>query len=289
MLKKSLLIAISTMCFFTAQAQQAAVVDTIKDWKTGGMFSLAFSQTTLSNWAAGGENSLSGNALVNLFAIYKKDRREWETTLNLGYGLLQQQSDGTRKTDDKIDLSSKFGYQASKNWYYTAMVNFKTQFTEGFNYPNDSVRISNFMAPAYLTTALGMDYKPNDKLSVFISPATGKTTFVLDKSLSDAGAFGVDPGKQTRYELGGFFTVKYTDQDIIKNIGLATKIELFSNYLDKPQNIDVNWELLITAKINKFISAILSTQLIYDDDIRIGVTPYLQFKEVFGLGLSYKF
>jgi hypothetical protein len=155
--------------------------------------------------------------------------------------------------------------------------------------------------------ALGMDYKPNAYFSAFIAPVTARITFVRNQALSDEGAFGVDPGKKSKSEFGGYLRVIYTRNDFksefLKNVSFTTKVDLFSNYADKPQNLVVNWETLISLKVNKFISANLNTQLIYDDKIRIlddkngnGIAdpgesfgPKVQFKEILGVGLSYNF
>ena len=143
----------------------------------------------------------------------------------------------------------------------------------GYNYPIDSVKISNIFSPAYLLGALGMDYKPNGYFSAFIAPLTVKFTFVNDQLLSDAGAFGVTPGEKIKSEFGGYIRVIYSKNDfkndILKNVSFTTKIDLFSNYLDNPQNIDINWENLVAMKVNKYISVSLNTVLIYDDKKRI--------------------
>ncbi|HKL38369.1 MAG TPA: hypothetical protein VJ876_05690, partial [Bacteroidales bacterium] len=155
-------------------------------------------------------------------------------------------------------------------------------------------QISDFMAPAYSLLSLGMDYKPNDAFSLMISPLTGKTTYVLDDSLSNQGAFGVDPGEKIRNELGGFVKLTY-NKDIWENVTFNTKLDLFSNYLENPENIDISWEVLISMKVNDYLSANINTQLIYDDNIHYinkegqDMGPRIQFKEVFGAGFTYKF
>lgn len=286
--------------------------DSIEGWKKGGIVTLNISQTSLTNWAAGGQNAFSANGLISLFANYKKDKSLWSNSLDIGYGILKQGKDEDFiKTDDKIDLLSKYGRKAAKGWYYAALFNFKTQLTAGYNYPNDSVKISTLFAPAYILGSLGMDYKPSDVFSAYISPLTSKITIVTDQDLANQGAFGVTPaeyddlnaliseGEKVRFELGGYLRLEYR-KEIMENITLLTKLDLFSNYLDNPQNIDVGWETLITMKVNQYISASLSTHLIYDDDIDIsvdtnddGITdeigPRTQFKEVLGIGFSYKF
>jgi hypothetical protein len=272
-------------------------------WQLGGSAGLNFSQSYFSNWAAGGQNSVSFTALTSLFAKYNKNGHYWETTLDMAYGQLSQDNRSPIKTDDRFDLTSKYGIQGKNpDWYYSLLFNFRTQFVKGFEI-EDGVevgpRISDFLAPAFSILALGADYRPNDKFSAFISPATTKITIVTVDEL--APNFGVDPGDNVRFELGAFVKVAYQD-DIFENVNLLTRADFFSNYLENPQNVDVNWETLITMKVNKWLSATLTTQLIYDDDIIVGkVTdpeteeiieaggPRTQFREVFALGLSAKF
>lgn len=285
--------------------------DSLDGWKVGGVFGVNLTQASFTNWAAGGENSVAINGLLSTFANYKKGSSSWDNTLNLAYGVLKQGEDGVRKTDDRIDFMSKYGYKASKRWYYAALVNFKTQFAAGYNYPNDSTEISNFLAPAYALAAIGMDYKPHDNFTAFISPFTARMTIVNDRTMADAGAFGVDPaefdlvgnkiknGKTLRAEYGGYIRVMYK-KEIMENINLETRFDAFANYSDEPTHIDVNMEILLSLKVNKFISATVSTQLIYDHDTEIavdrnndgiidGTGPRVQFKEVLGIGLNYKF
>jgi len=275
--------------------------DTVRYWKTGGVFSLSMAQSSFTNWAAGGQNSLALNGLINLNANFKKDKQAWDNTLTLGYGKMQQKGNdlGWVKTDDRIDLLSKYGYAASKFWYYTGLVSFKTQMAPGYNYPNTVDKISDLFSPAYLLFSLGMDYKPSPVFSVYLSPLTVKTTIVGDDVLSAAGVFGVDPGKKFRAELGAYANLLFKKDEIIKNVNFQSKLDLFSNYLHNPQNVDVSWENLIVLKVNKFLSATVTTHLLYDDDILVKVgedsegDPVLgkrvQFKEVIGVGFTYKF
>jgi hypothetical protein len=277
-----------------ASIAQTTPAPTDTSWKKGGILAVNFTQASFSNWAAGGINSVAGVALVNIFANYNNGDYTWDNNLDMAFGLLQQgKASQLRKTDDKFDFTTKWGKKAFSNkWYYTALGNFRTQFIEGFNYISDTskVKISNLFAPAYGLIALGLDYKPNDKWSLFIAPATYRATIVRDKALSDIGAFGVDIGENIRHELGGYLRFLYR-ADIMKNVNMAYRLELFSNYLDRPENIDINTEVLFTFKINKYISATLNMQAIYDNDIKApGLNgPRLQFRQVLGLGFSTKF
>lgn len=263
--------------------------DTTDGWEKGGVFSLTLGQSSFSNWAAGGINSFSFNALGGLFANYKKNNLTWDNTLDLGYGFQRQGKDdnvSNLKTDDKLDFATKLGLKATDKIYYTALANFKTQFADGFEYPDDSTVISSFLAPGYLLTALGIDYKPNKDLSVFIAPVTSKTTFVNNQELADIAAFGVDSTKNIRNEFGGYIKTAYS-KEIFKNVSFNTKLDFFLNYLNEPEfnEIDVNWEVLLAMKVNKFITANISTQLIYDTD----VSKTRQLKEILGIGFSFKF
>ncbi len=272
--------------------------DTIMGWRRGGVSSLNLSQTSLTNWAAGGQNSFSVNGLLSLFAHYKSEEEAWDNTLDIGYGLLKQgRNSDYMKTDDKFDFLSKYGRQAFGNFYYAALFNFRTQMTPGFDYAADTTKISNLLAPAYLLGALGLDYKPNNYFSAFIAPVTGKITIVNDQELADQGAFGVDPGENTLTEFGGYVRLIFSRDDftpeLLRNVSFTTKLDLFSNYLNNPQNIDVNWETLIAMKVNRFLSVNFTTHLIYDDDIDIEVdgvaAPRVQFKEILAVGFSYNF
>jgi len=274
--------------------------DTLKGWDRGGAFNINASQTSLTNWSSGGQNSVSLNGIASLYAHYSEGKGLWENFLDLGYGSLKQdKNDGWWKTDDKLSLVSKYGYNIKDKWYFAALMNFKTQFAPGYNYPNDSVLISGFLAPAYLLGGIGFDYIPNENFTIFIAPLTYKLTVVNDKALSDEGAFGVKPGNSSYSELGGYIRTS-AKVNLMENIVLNSKLDLFSNYLNKPQNIDVNWETLINMKVNRIITVSLSTHLIYDDDTLIaidddddGITdkkgPRVQFKEVLAVGLSLIF
>jgi hypothetical protein len=288
------------------------IADTTLGWRKGGVLALNLAQTSLTNWASGGQNSFATNGLVSLFANYKSENSTWTNSLDIGYGIMKQNGLDTRKTDDKFDFLSKYGQKAFDHVYYAALINFKTQLDVGRNYPdpanpNDGVKISNFLAPGYLIGAIGLDYKPNDYFSAFLAPLTERFTFVFDDELSAAGAFGVESGKRLNSEMGAYIRVIYSKNDfkteLLKNVSFTTKIDLFSNYLENPQNIVVNWENLIAMKINRFISASIITQLIYDDKIKVpfdrngndiieageAVGSKIQFKEILGVGLSYNF
>ncbi len=245
--------------------------DSVSGWKTGAVVSVNMNQSALVNWAGGGQNSFGVNGFTSLFANYKRKSASWDNSLDVGYGLLKQGANAAFiKTDDRFDLLSKYGQQASKSLYYAALLNFKTQLTEGRNYAKDSAKISNLLAPAYVLTAVGVDYKPSSYVTVFLAPLTGKMTIVNDPDLSQRGAFGVAPGESFKAEFGGYLRAAFTKNDfkaeLLQNVSINTKIDLFSNYLKDPQKIDVSWETLLVFKVNKFVSVSVNTHLIYDAD-----------------------
>ena len=268
--------------------------DTIVGWKTGIVTGINLAQTALVNWSAGGESSVAFNGMLSTFANYKDTTSEWINTLDIGYGLMQQGANGKFiKTDDRFDLLSKYGVKAFSKFNYAILANFKTQFAPGYNYPNDSVKISGLLAPAYLLVAVGLNYVPDSYFNAFLAPFTGKMTIVNDNALSASGAYGVEPGKKLKGEFGGYARIVYTRSDfkseILKNVAITSKLDLFSNYLKNPQNIVFNWENQLALKVNKYISATINTHLMYDANIRVnGAKAKLQFKEILGIGFFLK-
>ncbi|GAP67615.1 hypothetical protein BA6E_10158 [Bacteroidales bacterium 6E] len=292
---KALISTILALWITTASFAQEA--DTIQsNWKNGGDFTLTFSQVSFSNWAAGGKNSVSGVSLLNYSANYAKDRLNWDNTFQLGYGLLKEGTQDLIKSEDKMDFSSKLGYKISdeSKWLYSGLFNFRSQFANGYKYPDTDNKISALFSPAYITLALGADYKPSDMFSLFLSPLGSKFTIVTDEDLSAEGAFGVDPGKKFRAEMGASLKSELKFP-VVKNVDVQTVLGLFSNYLNNPQNIDVNWDFRVNMKINEYLSANFLTNMIYDHDILIPIDDQgnkgrrVQWKQLFGAGLSFKF
>lgn len=272
--------------------------DTIpKTWKIGGVYSLTFNQAALSNWAAGGDkSSLSLATFLNAHAFYKKGKHAWDNTIDLAYGITSTTSLGMRKSDDRIDLLSKYGYDIGKNWYVSGLFNFRSQFAKGYAYPNGASKVvtSNFLAPAYVLLSPGMNWKPNDEFSFFISPATARWTIVSNDSLASVAAFGVDSGKHVLFQFGAFASASY-NKKISPTATYSGRLDLFSNYLENPQNISLYWTNVLTVKVTKLISMSLTVNMIYDDNIKSvkdnGTSggPRPQLQELIGIGLSYKF
>jgi hypothetical protein len=319
MIKKIIWLTVS-MVSLTCYGQIDLKEDTsFTGWKKGAFVALNMNQVALINWAAGGENALSATAIFTGFIKKRNEKSYFETTLDMGYGWISNETNGFRKNEDKLDLNAKYGLRAnaSNKLYYALLMNFRTQFAPGFNFPDDSTVISRALAPGYLSLAMGFDYKPVDYFSVFISPATGRGLFVRDQSLADQGQFGtfaaefdadgnkIKDGARFRFEFGAMLRARF-QKEVIKNVSLLSTLQLFNNYTDvrveNRKNIDINWETMINIKANKWLTTSIFTHLIYDDDIQLptfqtinGVRtevsrgPKTQFKEVFGIGISYKF
>ncbi|WP_295121532.1 DUF3078 domain-containing protein [uncultured Chitinophaga sp.] len=263
-------------------------------WKKGGTFNLNVNQGSLTNWAAGGDKfSLSAGATLSVFANYAKGKHAWDNTLDLAYGYVKTTSLGMRKSDDRIDLTTKYGYDVGKNWYLSGLVNVRTQFANGYLY-NDTARelVSRFFSPAYVLFSPGLDYKPNKEFSLFLSPVTSRLVIVASDSLSAMGAYGVDTGKHVKSEFGAYLSANW-NKEIGKNVVYKTRLDLFSNYRHNPGNIDVFWTNVLSLKVNKYLSATVSLDMIYDDDVRVfenketGVMgPRLQLKQVIGVGFA---
>ena len=258
-------------------------------WKKGGNYAFNFTQVSLTNWSAGGQNAVAGVTKLKLFANYKKANTSWDNLIDLGYGLSKVEGLVIQKNEDIIDLQSKLGIKASSKLNYSASLAFKSQFAPGYNDSENKVKSSNLFAPANITLALGIDYKPNDKLALMVAPLAGKITIVADKEI-DATNYGLKTADATtRMEFGA--SVKaILNTALAKNVGLTSELGLFSNYIDKPQNIDVDWKVGLNFKINDYLSAQIDTRLLYDADIlNIDKAAKIQFKELLGIGLNFKF
>lgn len=297
---------------------EAEAEERTEKWLTGGSGSISASQVSLTNWSAGGENAISGVANLYLFADMKEGKHSWITDFTGAYGLIKSGDADIAKADDRLLLNSKYGYDIGKNWYTTALLNFWTQWANGFQYldgvqqPN---RTSTFMAPGYLQFGLGFDWLPNENFSLYLSPATGKFTFVTDQAIADLGTFGNEAadttmagvpiagtGQTVRTEVGAHVRAGY-NRSLNDNLVFNTTLGLFSNYLENPDKVDVNWNMGITAKVWKFLTVTLNTELIYDYDILLtdfdnpidepngvyGTKRGIQFRQILGVGIGYTF
>lgn len=278
----------------TLQAQESDTI--VSPWSKGGNTILRFGQSSYTNWAAGGNNSISLDAQLLSFADYKKEKHLWQNRIELAYGLNSSKLNGTQKMSDKIFLSSNYGYSFAKNLYLSAQLQFQTQFDEGYDYKTTPYTfVSTFMAPAYLNFGLGLTWTPTPWFTAILNPANLKETFVLNQELSDQGAFGVDKGEHLFTQFGAALNLE-AKKELLKNIVLQSRLKLFSSYLEQPfQIVDVDWEVQLNMNINKWLSANLTTDLLYNyhtlykESDGSFTAARVQFKELFGIGLQYKF
>lgn len=299
----------------TAVADTTTVVnENINYWKQSNRVGVNLSEVAFINWNSGGNNSFSV-LLHGLFGRkYQKELLNWNTTLAIKYGFNAQEGREIRKTEDHLEINSNFGYRRDSvsNWYYSAKFNLNTQLTYGYRYPNTKSPISKFMAPGYAFLGVGTEYSdPEEDLTVYISPVTQKSTFVLDQSLANEGMFGVQKaikdaednilkeGEKIRTEFG-FLLSSAFNKEIFDNIGLNNQLRLYSDYLNKFGNIDVDWELNLDLKVNEYVKANVGSHLRYDDDVKFKQDldgdgkletggPRVQFKQLLGVGIVYTF
>ncbi len=265
--------------------------DRLQGWYIAGNNSLQFNQAAFSNWVAGGVNSYALTANVDYEFNLTTGRHIWDNRILLNYGVLRNEGEDYRKSNDVIDLTSSYGYEFIRHFYLAAATNFKTQFSEGLDYTiQDSItgdykKISNFMAPAYWSMGIGVDYKPNENLQINFHPLTSRFTFVMDDDLQYAGNFGLkEDGNSYFYEFGAYLGARYKI-NFLKNFSYDNRLGIYSNYLDSPFNMDIAYQGVLDMKINSFLSAQATINLFYDEN-QIQRT---QVKQTLGVGLSYKF
>ena len=281
MIKKISIAWILTLCISTITAQEKPT-ETTSNWKKKGTISFLLNQSSFSNCIAGGDNTVSGNLGINYDFNYSKENFTWDNKLILAYGLNNVKGNGTRKTDDRFEFNSLLGKKAKKNWSYSFFLNLKTQFTDGYDYQQEpKAKTSAFLAPGYLSFGPGMLWKKSDNFKINLAPITSKITMVSDEF---SGQYGTDAGKNTRYEFGFNGSLNYK-ATVMENISMEHILNVYANYLDNPQNIDIDYQLSFVMQINKYLSTNLNFHTIVDDN----ATSKVQFKEVFGLGVNYIF
>ena len=298
-MKKVLLTALALAFAIVSFAQ-----DTLPDgWHRKGNIGLNFGQSSYTNWAAGGQNTIAGQGMFNYALLYRYGDFKWDNTLNTALGYSFYDFDRKPiKTDDKIEFTSLAALKATEHLNYGAELAFRSQFAYGFDYTKDSTNyISKFLAPAYISLGLGVEWVPCKHLSLYFSPVTGRVTIVNDDRLAEEGAFGVNNldkndtvlhtnYAKVRYEFGARAVAKF-NYPIAKNVDFNSKLELFSNYLNHPERVDVDWQNMLVLKVNSWLNANVATHLIYDYDIpfydEAGVKiegSKVQFKEVLAIG-----
>ncbi|NDI99465.1 DUF3078 domain-containing protein [Flavobacterium sp. LaA7.5] len=308
--------AVLLLFAFIQNIQSQVIVTTLPDsityWERKNVVGLDISEIAFVNWSVGGNNSVTILSKAEFARNYHKGNLNWDNELLLRYGFNSQEGQEVRKTDDQVQFTSTFGYRKDtiSNWYYSAKFNFNTQFTNGYAYPNTIDEISAPFAPAYIFLGVGSEYIRKDiGLNAYFSPLTNKTTLVLNQTLANQGAFGVDPavydeegnliteGKKSRTELGILVT-NSIKRKVFKNINLDHRISFYTDYINNFGNIDIDWQWSLDMTVNEYVKANISAHIIYDDDIKateevngepVKVGPKLQLKQMLGVGVTYSF
>jgi hypothetical protein len=296
---RPLVIFFSTViCTLQSHAQDATVKDfqavafkelkpLEKDgWKKTGTFLINVNQGALRNWASGGEqNTLGISTLFNYNINHKKGNYTWNNYFDIAFGFQNASSFGQfRKIDDRIDITSKYGYQFSKKWFSAVLANFNTQALGGFNYTDSAnKKISNFLTPGKILLSAGIDFRPDNSFSLFVSPVTTRLILKNDDDFYSMDKFGVPPEKRSYTELGAFATAKFSKK-FTPWASYSGRLDLFSNYKRDAKNVDLFFTNLLSMKFNKWLGTNMSLDIAYDDD----VLKKTQLKEVLGLGLTLK-
>lgn len=323
---KNTLLALIGFCvqFAFAQPDSLFVIrnvpkDDIKEmrpeWTQKNKATFDLSEVAFVNWNAGGSNSISGLVGIRSEANYKDKYFFWTNNVSTRYGINKQEGRELRKTDDLFEINSNIGFKPNEksNWFYSAKLNFRTQLTNGYKYPDTDNPISRLMAPGYLFFGGGMEYgKDIDELSFYFSPITLKATFVLDEDLANAGAFGVTPavfdadgniireGEHTRQEVGILLTNSYK-MDVAENVTMTHQVNLYTDYINNFGNVDMDWRVDFNFKVNSFMRATFGSHLKYDDDVKTKkpsadvegefdeAGAKIQWKQFLGIGFAVDF
>lgn len=314
-MKISLKVFILIAFFLSTTSLLSQNIVTEKDttyWIKKNMIGFDLNQISFVNWNAGGNTSISGLAKGNFVRKYERGHTKWLSELIVKYGVNKQDGVELRKTDDELQFNSTFGHRTDSlsNWFYSAKFNFKTQFSNGYAYPNTDLAISKPLAPAYTFLGVGAEYANKEEhYIVYLSPLTLKNTMVLDSRLANQGAFGVrkarydeegnmiSKGEQFRIEAGILITAQHKEE-VWKNITMENRLSLYSDYLNNFGNIDIDWQLSLNLIVNEYVRANIGVHLIYDDDIKAKkdingvqteIGPRIQLKQMIGVGLVYNF
>jgi len=304
-MKRFAVIILAALCAIPAFAQENAAEKAPSCWKKGVVTNIGFSQLSLTNWSAGGSGSISLNTFVDTYANYAKEKTIWNNELQLGYGFIESFDDtGYKKSDDRMIFDSKWGYRSTDKLYFSAVFNLRSQFAKGYT---KEVLTSNFWAPANSSLGIGIDWQPSKSTSINFAPLTGKIVMVGIPELRSKYGFSEEQlDNFARFEFGA--QLKIDNKLEVKDFKVDSKLVLFSDYLDNPLDIKVNWDVNVDAKISKFFSVSMRTSMIYDSKIKSAVLrdrrthdPILdgngneqlvagiQFKELFSVGFTYLF
>ncbi|MGV9002598.1 DUF3078 domain-containing protein [Flavobacterium sp.] len=265
--------------------EAAAKIDNEKPigWTNKGIFTLLVNQASFNNWLAGGQNNISGNISANYDFNFKNENWNWDNKIIAAYGLTKLKDQGAQKSDDRIVVNSLAGRRAGGEWFYSLFFNFQTQFDSGFDLAS-GIKTSHFFSPAYFQFGPGMLWKKSDNLKINIAPATSKLIVVHPHFTQFGPSFGVEQGNSTRYEFGAAINGYYKFA-IMENVTVENILNLYSNYLEDTQNVDIDYTMNVVLKVNKYMSTNFAFQTIYDDNSFNG----FQTRQVIGVGVNFGF
>jgi hypothetical protein len=311
-LRYAFLLFLFSLSLFAQEQKEIKPADSLPHWTKTNKLGFDISQIAFVNWSAGGNSAISGLLKGDFSRVYAKENQKWANELIFRYGLNKQDGIELRKTDDMFQINSTYGYRKDTitNWYYSAKFNFNTQFTNGYKYPNTEKAISKWFAPAYVFLGIGVENATKSKHRIFyISPLTFKTTLVLNQDLANQGAFGVskarydlngnliEKGQKSKEEVG-FLLTSFYKKEVVKNVIWINRLVLYSDYINRFGNIDVDYDCSFDLVVNKYIRANIGVHILYDDDIKakeeiagqqITLGPKMQLKQALGVGLVYAF
>ena len=278
-----LVLTLTTTFAQTETKKDSVAADSVpKKWTVNGKITFLVNQSSFSNWAAGGVDNIAGNLGLNYDFNYKNGNWNWDNKVIATYGLSYIDEQGVRKTDDRFEYNTLLGLKAAKYWNFSFLSNFKTQHNSGYDYNQEpKVKVSDFFAPAYWNFGPGMLWKKSDKQYVNIAPASARFTFVTREF---SGKYGVKEGKTSVFGLG-FNLSAYFKNKIGKNVELENILAMYSDYLENPEKVDIDYRVNLFVKINEYLSTNLGLHTIVDEN----ASAKVQFKQIFGLGLNYVF
>lgn len=260
-------------------------------WVFTGTENVQLSQGYVDNWVKGGESSVTLSSDLRLNANYKKGKHEWENYIIHKVGVISTENDKGRVNTDLIEINTKYGHKASEKWYYSFLYNFKTQFFYGYDNSDDEKiePVSGFMAPAYMSFAIGMDFKPSSKFTLLISPITARITSVSDTIKYDQNKFGIPDGK-SHLTVNGISVVNNFEYQISREIKLSSRFDAFYQYIGKVEKgttrqVQLDWEVILDMRINRF----LSTRFLAHARYFTNESEKLQFREDFNISFRYNF
>jgi hypothetical protein len=254
-------------------------------WRNYSLVELAFGQGHQNNWSGGGENSLSMLTNVRSDVKYNKNKISWENYFIYRLGFLQTGNNSLRKNEERFEVNSKLGYNAFKNWYYTSQLNIQTQLFNSFEYgDNSSTLVANLLSPIYFNISVGIDYKPSDKFSLYISPIAGKWTYMRDTSDIEPTRYGIEAGKRSKGDAGARLELKNTMKPF-KFVNVKNEFVLFSSYHNSKQDLSIDWKVQMDFKINYYMKTVIYTYVVLDKNY----SKKLQFKETLNLGVNFMF